>query len=36
MEAIYQSAKENHPVKLTAGVGKMDAFRGPAPAEEPA
>jgi len=34
MEAIYQSAKENKPVKLTAGVGKIDAFRGPAPQEE--
>ena len=36
MEAIYQSAKENKPVKLTAGMGKMDAFRGPAPQEEEA
>ena len=36
MESIYQSTKKNYPVKLTAGVGKMDAFRGPAPAEEPA
>ena len=35
MEAIYQSAKENRPVKLTAGVGKTDAYRGPAPTEEP-
>jgi predicted dehydrogenase len=34
MEAIYQSAKENKPVKLTAGVGKMDAFRGTPPTEE--
>ncbi len=36
MEAIYQSAKENRPVKLTAGVGKMDAFRGTPPTEEEA
>jgi predicted dehydrogenase len=36
MEAIYQSAKENKPVKLTAGVGKMDAFRGTPPTEEQA
>ena len=27
MEAIYQSAQENRPVKLPA-VSKMDAFRG--------
>ncbi|MFB9861992.1 Gfo/Idh/MocA family oxidoreductase [Rufibacter immobilis] len=30
MEAIYQSAKENRPVKLPA-VAKKDAFRGPEP-----
>jgi predicted dehydrogenase len=36
MEAIYQSAKENKPVKLTAGVGKMDAFRGTPPTDEDA
>ena len=36
MEAIYLSAKENKPVKLTSGVGKMDAFRGTPPAEEQA
>lgn len=36
MEAIYQSAKENKPVKLTAGVGKIDAFRGTPPTEEQA
>ena len=36
MEAIYQSARENRPVKLTAGVGKIDAFRGTPPTEEPA
>ena len=36
MEAIYQSAKENRPVKLTAGVGKTDAFRGTPPTEEQA
>ncbi|AMR27243.1 dehydrogenase [Hymenobacter psoromatis] len=34
MEAIYQSAKENRPVKLTVGVGKTDAFRGTPPTEE--
>ncbi|MGY3088188.1 putative dehydrogenase [Hymenobacter sp. UYAg731] len=33
MEAIYQSAKENKPVKLPA-VAKKDAFRGEAPTEE--
>jgi predicted dehydrogenase len=36
MEAIYQSAKENKPVKLTHSVGKMDAFRGTPPTEEQA
>jgi predicted dehydrogenase len=36
MEAIYQSAKENKPVKLTAGVGKTDAFRGTPPTDEDA
>ena len=36
MEAIYQSAKENRPVKLTVGVGKTDAFRGTPPTEEQA
>ncbi len=36
MEAIYQSAKENKPVKLTVGVGKTDAFRGTPPTEEQA
>ncbi len=36
MEAIYQSAKENKPVKLTAGVGKTDAFRGTPPTDEEA
>jgi predicted dehydrogenase len=36
MEAIYQSAKENKPVKLTAGVGKIDAFRGTPPTDEEA
>jgi hypothetical protein len=35
MEAIYQSAKENKPVKLPA-VSKMDAFRGEAPKDEEA
>jgi predicted dehydrogenase len=34
MEAIYQSAKENKPVKLTVGIGKTDAFRGTQPTEE--
>ena len=33
MEAIYQSARENKPVKLPA-VAKLDAFRGAAPTEE--
>lgn len=33
MEAIYQSAKENRPVKLPA-VNKVDAFRGAPPKEE--
>jgi predicted dehydrogenase len=32
MEAIYQSAKENRPVKLAA-ASKLDAFRGSAPEE---
>ena len=32
IEAIYQSARENMPVKLPAGP-RPDAFRGPAPAE---
>ncbi|TYZ06020.1 Gfo/Idh/MocA family oxidoreductase [Hymenobacter lutimineralis] len=32
MEAIYQSAREGRPVKLTAVKG-MDAFRGPEPKE---
>jgi predicted dehydrogenase len=36
MEAIYQSAKENKPVKITTGQGKMDAFRGTPPTEEQA
>ncbi|GAA4493927.1 Gfo/Idh/MocA family oxidoreductase [Hymenobacter ginsengisoli] len=36
MEAIYKSAKEGKPVKLTAGVGKLDAFRGTPPTEEQA
>ena len=35
MEAIYQSAKENKPVKLPA-VAKIDAFRGTPPQEEEA
>ncbi|MDO7851182.1 Gfo/Idh/MocA family protein [Hymenobacter convexus] len=35
MEAIYQSARENKPVKLPA-VAKLDAFRGEAPKEEEA
>ncbi|MGI4875105.1 MAG: Gfo/Idh/MocA family protein [Janthinobacterium lividum] len=35
MEAIYQSARENRPVKLAA-VGKLDAFRGTPPTEEAA
>ena len=35
MEAIYQSARENKPVKLPA-VGKLDAFRGAPPTEEQA
>ncbi len=35
MEAIYQSAKENKPVKL-AGANKLDAFRGSPPTEEQA
>ena len=35
MEAIYQSARENRPVKLPA-VTKMDAFRGEAPQEDAA
>ena len=33
MEAIYQSARENKPVKLPA-VAKLDAFRGTPPTEE--
>ena len=33
MEAIYQSARENKPVKLPA-VAKMDAFRGTPPTQE--
>ena len=36
MEAIYQAARENRPVKLTVGVGKIDAFRGTPPTEEQA
>ncbi|MGI4832814.1 MAG: Gfo/Idh/MocA family protein [Janthinobacterium lividum] len=36
MEAIYKSAREGKPVKLTAGVGKTDAFRGTPPTEEQA
>ena len=36
MEAIYKAAKEGKPVKLTAGLGKMDAFRGTPPQEEQA
>jgi predicted dehydrogenase len=36
MEAIYKSAKEGKPVKLTAGVGKTDAFRGTPPQDEQA
>ncbi len=35
MEAIYQSAKENKPVKLTS-ITKLDAFRGTPPTEEQA
>jgi predicted dehydrogenase len=35
MEAIYQSARENKPVKLPA-VSKLDAFRGEAPKDEEA
>ena len=35
MEAIYQSARENKPVKLPA-VARIDAFRGPLPAEDEA
>ncbi|MDO7849063.1 Gfo/Idh/MocA family oxidoreductase [Hymenobacter sp. M29] len=35
MEAIYQSARENKPVKLPA-VAKLDAFRGEAPTDEEA
>ena len=35
MEAIYQSARENRPVKLPA-VAKLDAFRGAPPIEEQA
>ncbi|OON68230.1 Gfo/Idh/MocA family protein [Hymenobacter sp. CRA2] len=35
MEAIYQSAKENKPVKIsTAAAGKLDAFRGSAPSKD--
>lgn len=34
MEAIYKSAREGKPVKLTTGLGKMDAFRGTPPTEE--
>ena len=33
MEAIYQSARENKPVKLTV-IGKPDAFRGSPPTSE--
>jgi predicted dehydrogenase len=36
MEAIYQSAKENKPVKLANSGGKLDAFRGTPPTEEEA
>ena len=36
MEAIYKSAREGKPVKLTTGLGKMDAFRGTPPQEEQA
>jgi predicted dehydrogenase len=36
MEAIYLSAKENRPVKITTGQGKLDAFRGTPPTEEQA
>ena len=36
MEAIYKSAREGKPVKLTTGLGKIDAFRGTPPTEEPA
>ncbi|QKG55339.1 Gfo/Idh/MocA family oxidoreductase [Hymenobacter sp. BRD128] len=36
MEAIYQSAKENKPVKLAGSGGKPDAFRGTPPTEEAA
>ena len=37
MEAIYKSARDGgKPVKLTAGVGKTDAFRGTPPQEEQA
>ena len=36
MEAIYKSAREGKPVKLTTGLGKMDAFRGTPPTEEQA
>ncbi|TDN36098.1 dehydrogenase [Hymenobacter sp. UV11] len=36
MEAIYKSAKEGKPVKLTTGLGKVDAFRGTPPTEEQA
>ncbi len=36
MEAIYQSAKENKPVKLAGSGGKLDAFRGTPPTEEQA
>ena len=35
MEAIYQSARENKPVKLPAGP-RIDAFRGPLPADDEA
>ena len=34
-EYIYQSARENKPVKLLA-VARIDAFRGPLPAEDEA
>ena len=36
MEAIYKSAKEGKPVKLTTGLGKTDAFRGTPPADDAA
>ena len=36
MEAIYKSAKEGKPVKLTTGLGKTDAFRGTPPPDDAA